>query len=203
MSYLNVKKASGHPTFNTVILGISSALTTISAISGFISYGKLGNDPEVNQAKKMILTASLLSLFSAILLGLGLFLIHRHAVKMESTFKGFFSLTLLTITGLFVLVSGIIYSVAAAKINKQKYGTAHSTAVVSAVLTFIGFGLLCMSLLMAFMALRKQPQMIRPTLSTPSNLIPPYTNVDSAKQQLEQLQTGSRVGVSASSQQTL
>ena len=188
---------SGHPMLNTVILGISSGLLTVSALSGFISYGKVGNDPQLAGTKRMLLVASLLSLISALLLGLQIFLVRRHAKKMEHAYQGAFSITLLAVSGLLMMISGIMYAVAAAKINEKHratYGVSHGAATLSSVLNLGGLvvvGVLFVTALVT--SRRKVPVTVGPpVISTKVDLKPPYQEADGAFKQLQQLQVGER-----------
>jgi hypothetical protein len=174
------------------MLGISTGLMTISAISGFISYGKLGSDPGVSGTKKMLLFASTLSLFSVILLGMGIFLVHRYGANM----RGVFGITLSAMAAVLMLISGILYAAAVAKINKQKYSGAHTAAVMSTVTTFSGMALISVLFLLALLAQgKKRPVVIRSTAATTqTNLVPSYQQVGGAEEQLKKLQTGAGVG---------
>ena len=194
------KLQHSHPIMNTIMLGISTGLMTISAISGFISYGKLGSDPEVSGTKKMLLFASTLSLFSVILLGMGIFLVHRYGANM----RGVFGITLSAMAAVLMLISGILYAAAVAKINKQKYSGAHTAAVMSTVTTFSGMALISVLFLLALLAQRKkQPVVIRSTAATTQpKLVSSYLKQDSAEEQLKQLQTGTGV-LRSSTQQSL
>ncbi len=181
-----------HPIMNTIMLGISTGLMTVSAISGFISYGKLGSDPGVSEIKKLLLFASILSLFSVIMLGMGIFLVHRYGANM----KGVFGITLSAMAAFLMFLSGISYAVAVAKIDKQKYKGAHTAAIVSTVSTFSGMALISVLFLLALLALRgKQPVVtVRPSAATTqTKLVSSYLKQDSAAQQLKQLQTGTGV----------
>ncbi len=169
-----VKFATGHPKLNMGILGASSGLMTISAISGFISYGTLGSDSGLKGTKNLLLGASLLSLLSALMLVFGIFLIHRHHEKMEAAFRGFFSFALLVLSGLFMLISGIMYAVATVQIatgedsNGDKYmdtyRTAYTSALISTIATLGGLGAVGISFLTAVLVIRKKrPQYIGPS----------------------------------------
>nr|QBK87614.1 MAG: hypothetical protein LCMAC201_05270 [Marseillevirus LCMAC201] len=160
-----VKSITGHPKLNMGILGTSSGLMVTSAISGFISYSKL-DTPELKGTKNLLLGASLLSLISSLLLGLGVFLIYRHHEKMEAAFKGFFSFGLLVLSGSLMFISGIMYAVAAVQLatgkdsSGKKYKDVHRTsytaAVVSTVMTLGGLGAVGISFLTAILVLRKK-----------------------------------------------
>jgi hypothetical protein len=197
-----IKNITGHPKLNMIILGAASGLMTFSALSGFISYGKLGS--ELSSTKKLLLGASLMSLFSAILLGVGIFLVHQHIKKMEAVFKGFFSLTLLGLAGLFMLISGIMYAAAAAKLNstdsstgkkyRDTYGTSFTTAVLSAVMTLGGLGAVGLSFLFALLGKKKTapppPHIAPKQVTTKVDLEAPKYN---AMDVLRQLEIGSGV----------
>jgi competence protein ComGC len=178
------KLQHSHPIMNTIMLGISTGLMTISAISGFISYGKLGSDPGVSGTKKMLLFASTLSLFSVILLGMGIFLVHRYGANM----RGVFGITLSAMAAVLMLISGILYAAAVAKINKQKYSGAHTAAVLSTVSTFSGMALISVLFLLALLALHGKQQVVtvRPSDAiTKTVLVAPQNSAV----ELKQLQT--------------
>nr|QBK87904.1 MAG: hypothetical protein LCMAC202_02650 [Marseillevirus LCMAC202] len=199
-----VKSATGHPKLNMGILGASSGLMFISAISGFISYSKLSG---LKDTKNLLLGASLLSLLSTLMLGFGIFLIYRHNKKMDAAFKGFFSFALLVLSGLFMFISGIMYAIAAVQIatrtdpsgNKYKdtYRTSYTTAVISAFMTLGGLGAVGISFLTALVVMRKKPRHIGPppvTTQVRQRAPPQY----SAESILSQLQTAT--GISAATE---
>ena len=172
---------SGHP----IMLGISSSLMLISAISGFVGYGKVSNA----EIKKMLMSAALLSLLSALLLGVGMILVHRGTVNMNTTF----SLILLVLAGLLILVSGIIYAAAAAKIREQQNKAGHVPTVLASTLSFISLVVMGIIFVLALLAIRKkQPEQIG-LVGVPPTLVPSYGAGDSAEEQLKQLRTGASV----------
>ena len=199
----SVKATAGHPYLNMSTLGLSIILMIASSVSGFISYTKLqSSDTNLGNTKTLLLSASLLSLLAAIFLGIGIFLIYRHSQKLEAAFKGFFSVSLLLLSILFMLTSGILYSIVAFRLLtrtdttgtkfKDTFGTSYKATVASAIMSLGGLGILGISFLVARFMLRKPTTVGAPT-GTQIEQKAPYTTLGGAAEQLSQLQTASGI----------
>ena len=198
-----VKATAGHPYLNMATLGLTSVLMITSLISGFISYTKLASsDTNLGNTKTLLMTASLLSLLAAIFLGIGIFLIYRHSQKLEAAFRGFFSVSLLLLSVLFILTSGILYSIVAFRLTfrtdtsgtkfKNTYGTSYKAAVVSAIMSLSGLGLLGTSFLVARFMMRK-PSTVGVATGTRVVEKSSYTALGGAAEQLSQLRTAASI----------
>ena len=154
----------------------------ISTISNFVGFGKTTNV----EIKRMLMSAALLSLLAAILLGIGAFLTHR------------LSVVLLIFAGLLVLVSGIISTAAAAKIRGQQNKSGYAPTVLASGMSFIALVLVCIVCLLALMSNRGQRLQQIGMVGVPPKLKTPYGTGDTAEQQLRELQIGSGVLQTAS-----
>lgn len=185
-----VKRVTDHPTLNTVILSMASALMFSCSISGFVAHSKLAATTATHRTRGFLMGASIFSLIAVALLIVGIFLVRYHSNKMEPAFTSWFSIGILITSVVLMLISGITYAVVASRLSKTTYTTAHRFATVSSVLTFGAIAILAVSFITALFAMGKKQQTFpRPTL----DLKPSYLQKDGAMKQLHQLQTGEGV----------
>ena len=182
-------KSSGQPMLNMVILGMTSGLALASSISGFVGTSQL-KEENVKTAKNMLMIASIFSLLASLLLGLSVYLIHRHKTKMEPAFKGFFSMAVLVVSLMLLLISGIMFVIGMGKIDKASHGSAHAASFSAVIMSFVGVISLIVSLVTAIASLTKKHKIEAP-INTGVNQKAPYTDPQGATRQLGELKQAS------------
>ncbi len=177
-----------HPYLNMTTIGLASALMLSSSISGFVSYTKIGDATGLGNIKALLSSVALLSLLSSILLGIGVFLVYRQG----SAFKGFFGISVLILSVLFMFISGIFYSIVAVRLRgNDTFTTSRKTAITSAVMSFSGLAIVGTTFLIGHLS--RKPSTIQTRAQTLVEQKPAYTDLRGASLQLSQLQTAASI----------
>jgi len=152
-------------------LVISTGLLGCGAISGYIGAMALQNDPYMSKAKNILLTASSFSLFSAIILAIGMIM-----SKSRSN---------IILLGVEVMLffTFILYIVALIELKNSGSKTAIVTTILSMAITLGNMIVISMVILSS----RKKIIIVKPSIETKNpTLIPPYDDIDGASKQLRE-----------------
>lgn len=140
-------KKKGSPMINIIILSVTILLMLTSTITGFISYSKLGKDAELKSIKTLLLFASIVSIFSLLLLGLALFFLFFKKIG------NMFLLITLGVTAVMMLIAGILFIMASGKIKKynDRYKASRTMATLASIINFCSFGAVVSSFVIAML----------------------------------------------------
>lgn len=152
-------------------LVISTGLLGCGAISGYIGAMALQNDPYMSKAKNILLTASSFSLFSAIILAIGMIM-----SKSRSNI-------ILIGVELMLIFTFLLYIIALIELKNSGSKTAIATTILSMINTLANIIVISMVILSS----RKKIIIVKPSIETKNPiLIPPYDDIDGASKQLRE-----------------